>query len=121
MLLPLKSVKFPEDYCKDVPNGAEESTDLDRGYADEEYGACASHFHGNVHHLISPELISDLSNILWQPRFAQVYIFNQDNELQNRMTVAVNPDMHPGNMRLLQDMMHRMKPSVGLFKMIDDH
>jgi hypothetical protein len=69
-------------------------------------------------HLLNPELISDLNNIVWQPRFAQIYILDPANELQNRM----DADVHRGIcMRQLQDMVHRMNPFLGLLKMTYNH
>lgn len=97
------------------------NADLNRGYASEEHGAYASCIHKIFRYLISPELISDLNNIIRQPRFAQIYIFDLVNELQNRMNAAFNPNVLPETMRMLQDIMHRINPFVGLFKMIDDH
>lgn len=37
------------------------------------------------------------------------------------MNVVVNPDMRPGTMRVLQDIMHRVDSSVGLFEMLNNH
>ena len=58
------------------------NANLDRRYANEEYGAYAFRIHGSVHHLMSPELIPNRGNIVQQPRFAQIYIFDSANELQ---------------------------------------
>jgi hypothetical protein len=96
------------------------NADLDRRYANEEHGAYAFRIHGSVHHLISPELIPDPNNVIQQPRFAQIYIFDSANELQNRMDVAGNPNVRPETMRLLQEMMHEDNPFVLRFKMMEE-
>jgi len=63
---------------------------LDRRYANKEHGAYAFRIHESVYHLMSPELIPNTDNIIQQPRFAQIYIFDSTNELQNRLNVAGN-------------------------------
>ncbi|OAC98610.1 hypothetical protein MUCCIDRAFT_115531 [Mucor lusitanicus CBS 277.49] len=66
------------------------NVDLDRQYANEQHGAYAFPIYGNVYHLMSTTLTLSKNNIIQQPRFAQVYIFDSANELQNRMNVAGN-------------------------------
>ncbi|EPB92445.1 hypothetical protein HMPREF1544_00743, partial [Mucor circinelloides 1006PhL] len=64
------------------------NTISDRRYANEEHGAYAFRIHGSVHHRKSLELISNSNNLIQQPRFAQIYIFDFANKLQNRLNVA---------------------------------
>ncbi|KAI8640807.1 hypothetical protein BD408DRAFT_347217, partial [Parasitella parasitica] len=96
------------------------NADLDRRYANEEHGAYAFRIHGSVHHLISPALIPNENNIIQQPRFAQIYIFDSANELQNRLNVAGNPDIRPHTMQTLQGMIHDVNPFVDLFKSMEE-
>ncbi|GAN01372.1 hypothetical protein MAM1_0007d00805 [Mucor ambiguus] len=68
--------------------------DLDRQYANEKDGAYAFCIHGSVHHLMNPELIPNPKNdIQQQPRFAQTYIFDSSNELQNSLNVAGSSEL----------------------------
>ncbi|GAN02592.1 hypothetical protein MAM1_0024c02036 [Mucor ambiguus] len=82
------------------------NADLDRRYANNQHGAYAFRIHGGVYHLMSSSLIPDESNVVQQPRFAQIYIFDSRNELQNRTNVAGNQDVSRETMRILQNMMH---------------
>jgi hypothetical protein len=92
------------------------NVDLDRRYANEKHGAYAFRIHGSVHHLISPELIPSSNNAIQQPRFAQTYIFDSANELQNRLNVAGNSNVRPHIMQLLQKMMHDTCLFIDIFK-----
>ncbi|GAN06964.1 hypothetical protein MAM1_0143d06454 [Mucor ambiguus] len=61
------------------------NVDLERRYANEKHGAYAFRIHGSVHHLMGPELIANPKNDIQKPRFAQIYIIDSANELQNRL------------------------------------
>ncbi|KAI8641632.1 hypothetical protein BD408DRAFT_317004, partial [Parasitella parasitica] len=95
------------------------NADLDRRYANEEHGAYAFRIHGSVHHLISPALISNKNNIIQQPRFAQIYIFDSANELQNRLNVAGNSDIRPHTMQTLKGMIRDVNPFVDFFQSLE--
>jgi len=62
-------------------------------------GAYAFCVHGSVHHLMSSSLVpsddttSSATTIAPQPKFAQIYIFDTDNELRNEMNVAGNSEV----------------------------
>ncbi|CEP09023.1 hypothetical protein, partial, partial [Parasitella parasitica] len=69
---------------------------------------------------LSPELIPNENNIIQQPRFARIYIFDSANELQNRMNVAGNLDVSAHTMQSLQNMMHDVNSFVDLFKFMEE-
>ncbi|GAN03713.1 hypothetical protein MAM1_0046c03168 [Mucor ambiguus] len=69
---------------------------------------------------MSPELIPNPNNIIKQPRFAQICIFDSANELQNRFNVAVNSDVSPYTMQLLQNMMHDISLFVDILKSMEE-
>ncbi|CEP07869.1 hypothetical protein [Parasitella parasitica] len=50
----------------------------------------------------------------------QIYIFDSDNELRNRMNVIENPDVNSAIMLNLQTMMHEVKSFVALFKTMEE-
>ncbi|KAK4509475.1 uncharacterized protein ATC70_007827 [Mucor velutinosus] len=76
---------------------------LDQSVANNQNGAYAFRIHGSVYHLMSSTLMPANDT---RPKFAQMYIFDGENELQNRLNVAGNPNMERTTMRLLQNMMH---------------
>ncbi|GAN06831.1 hypothetical protein MAM1_0137c06321 [Mucor ambiguus] len=96
------------------------NADLDRRYADNQHGAYAFRIHGGVCHLMSSVLISEKDNAVQQPRFAQIYIFDSRNELQNRMNVAGNQDVSREIMRILQNIMHEVNPFDDLLKSMEE-
>ncbi|GAN11713.1 conserved hypothetical protein [Mucor ambiguus] len=96
------------------------NVDLDRRYANEKRGAYAFCIHASVHYLMSPELILNPNNAIQQPRFAQIYIFDSANELQNRLNVAGNSGVRPHAMQLLQNMMHDISLFVEIFKIMEE-
>lgn len=56
-----------------------------------------------------------------QPKFAQIYIFDAENELRNRLNVSGNRAVSESSMRLfLQQMMHEVNPFVHLFKSMEE-
>jgi len=55
------------------------NADMDRKYANDDYGVYAFDIHGNVHRLTSYEWISDSKDTIRQPRFVQIYIFDPAN------------------------------------------
>ncbi|GAN06978.1 hypothetical protein MAM1_0143d06468 [Mucor ambiguus] len=93
------------------------NVDLERRYVNEKHGAYAFRIHGSVHHLMSPELIPNPNNAIQPPKFAQIYIIDSANELQNRLNVTGNSDVRPHTMQLLQNMMH----DISLFVCIQDY
>ncbi|CEP15463.1 hypothetical protein [Parasitella parasitica] len=96
-------------------------SDLDRRYVNEEHGDHhAFRIRGNVHSSLSLELIPIENNLIQQPRFTQIYIFDSANELQNRMNVASNCDVNPHTMQSLRNMTHEVNPFVDLFKTMEE-
>ncbi|CEP07408.1 hypothetical protein, partial, partial [Parasitella parasitica] len=95
------------------------NANLDRTVANNISGAYAFRIHGSVHHLMSSSLVpsDDMSSTATsQPKFAQIYIFDTDNELRNRMNVAGNSEVNEGTMAILQGVMHDVNPFVSQFK-----
>ena len=97
------------------------NAELDRAYANSRGGAYAFRIHGSVHHMISSVLVPDATptttpEVIQQPKFAQIYIFDSENELQNRMNVAGNSNVNESTMLILQQMMHDLNPFVRHFK-----
>ncbi|CEP09460.1 hypothetical protein [Parasitella parasitica] len=93
------------------------NANLDQRYTNSENGAYAFRIHGSVHHLLSSTPIPESDS---RPKFAQIYIFDSDNELRNRMNVAGNPDVNSATMLSLQTMMHEVNPFVTLFKTMEE-
>ena len=93
------------------------NANLDGRYANDQHGAYAFRIHGSVHHLMSSSLMPhENDDFIQQPKFAQIYIFDSENELQNRMNVAGNSNIEPRTLSVLQEMMHSVNPFIGLFK-----
>ncbi|KAI9325460.1 hypothetical protein BD770DRAFT_458268 [Pilaira anomala] len=67
------------------------NANLDHNVSNSRGGAYAYRIHGSVFHLISTNLTS--SDISSRPKFAQIYIFDSENELRNRIDVAGNPNV----------------------------
>lgn len=91
------------------------NANLDRSVANSNVGAYAYRIHGTVYHLMSNSLTPN-PNENQQPKFAQIYIFDSENELQNRMNVAANSNVSEATMLSLQQMMHEVNPFVRYFK-----
>ncbi|CAG8801940.1 20294_t:CDS:2, partial [Dentiscutata erythropus] len=53
-----------------------------------------------------------------RPRFAQIYFYNMDNELQNRLHIM--PQLDPTILNELQNMLYRVNPYVTIFKQMHD-
>ncbi|CEP19194.1 hypothetical protein [Parasitella parasitica] len=89
------------------------NANLDQRYTNSENGAYAFWIHGSIHHLLSSTLIPESDS-------RQIYIFDSDNELRNRMNVTGNPDVNSATMLNLQTMMHEVNPSVALLKTMEE-
>ncbi|KAK4521030.1 ubiquitin-specific protease doa4 [Mucor velutinosus] len=90
---------------------------LGQSVANNQNGAYAFRIHGSVYHLMSSALMPANDT---RPKIAQMYIFDGENELQNRLNVAGNPNMERTTVRLLQNMMHKVNPFVDLFKTMEE-
>lgn len=53
-----------------------------------------------------------------QPKFAQIYFYDTEHELQNRLNVM--PQLDPTTLAGLQDMLHRINPYVSIFQQARD-
>lgn len=95
------------------------NANLDQAYANSLHGAYAFRIHGAVHHLISSSLLPE-NNDNHQPKFAQIYIFDAENELSNRINVAGNRTINESTMNSLQQMMHDFNPFVRSFKTMNE-
>lgn len=95
---------------------------LDQSLANLRVGAYTFRIHGSVHHLISNSLTPGNNNDGQQqrPQFAQIYFFDSENELQNRMNVAANSEVDSSTMLALQEMMHEINSFVEYFKTMAD-
>ncbi|KAI9330392.1 hypothetical protein BD770DRAFT_292894, partial [Pilaira anomala] len=95
------------------------NANLDHSVANSSVGAYAYRIHGTVYRLMSNSLTPN-RNERQQPKFAQIYIFDSENELQNRMNVAANSNVSEATMLSLQQMMHGVNPFVRYFKTMAD-
>ncbi|CAG8834095.1 22761_t:CDS:1, partial [Cetraspora pellucida] len=66
--------------------------------------------HGEMYHRIGT-LLPDIET---QPQFAQIYIFDTDNELQNRLNIM--PRLDSTILIELQQMLHDINPYVNVFQ-----
>ncbi|CEP09841.1 hypothetical protein [Parasitella parasitica] len=99
------------------------NANLDRTVANNISRAYTFRINGSVHHLMTSFLVpSDgMSSIATsQPKFAQIYIFETENELRNRMNVAGNSKVNKGTMAIFQGGMHDVNPFVSQFKTIKE-
>jgi hypothetical protein len=100
------------------------NADLDRSVADSRSGAYAFRTHGSVHHLISTTLIPPSQganeSTANRPKFAQIYIFDSENELQNRMNVAANSEVNSATMSILQGVMHDVNLFLQHFQTMEE-
>jgi hypothetical protein len=69
--------------------------------------------HGSMHHRIG----SALPEPGQSPKFLQLYIYDTDHELQNRMN-ATPAELNPEIMARLQEMVHSRNPYVQQFKQL---
>ncbi|KAI9324736.1 hypothetical protein BD770DRAFT_334960, partial [Pilaira anomala] len=94
------------------------NANLDHSVANSRVGAYAYRIHGSVFYLISNNLTSSDSSP--RPKVAQIYIFDSENELRNRMNVAGNPNVTEATMLALQNMMHQVNPFIRYFKTMEE-
>lgn len=73
-------------------------------------GIYTFHIHGEMYHRIGT-LFPDIET---QPQFAQIYIFDTDNELQNRLNLM--PRLDSTILIELQQMLHDINPYVNVFQ-----
>jgi hypothetical protein len=66
--------------------------------------------HGEMYHRIG----SLLPNSETQPQFAQIYIYDTDHEIQNRLNIMPNLDLNI--LAELQQMLHNINPYVNRFR-----
>ncbi|CAB5202659.1 unnamed protein product [Rhizophagus irregularis] len=66
--------------------------------------------HGEMYHRIG----SLLPNSETQPQFAQIYIYDTDHEIQNRLNIM--PGLDPMILGELQQMLHNINPYVNQFR-----
>jgi hypothetical protein len=91
------------------------NANLDHSVANSNVGAYAYRIHGTIFHLMSNSLTPNITENQ-RPKFAQIYIFDSENELQNRMNVAADSNVSEETMLSLQQMMHNVNPFVRYFK-----
>ncbi|CAG8640302.1 2430_t:CDS:2, partial [Diversispora eburnea] len=70
--------------------------------------------HGEIYHRIGTLLPDPNAN----PQFAQIYIYDTNNEIQNRMNII--PDLDPIILAELQQMLHQVNPYVKIFHQARD-
>ena len=68
---------------------------------------------GKVHHFIGP-LLPDSDSTA--PCFAQLYVYDAENELQNRRTHPSNQNLDPQLLLAAQDVLHDCNPLIQQFK-----
>ena len=83
---------------------------LDLNLANSRTGSYTFRIQGSPYHLIGSAIPSDNSS----PKFAQIYIFDTEHELENRHAIAQNVDR--STLLTIQNMMHRVNPFVAIFK-----
>ena len=83
---------------------------LDLNLANSRTGSYTFRIQGSPYHLIWSAIPSDNSS----PKFAQIYIFDTEHELENRHAIAQNVDR--STLLTIQNMMHRVNPFVAIFK-----
>ncbi|GBC01249.1 hypothetical protein RclHR1_04110001 [Rhizophagus clarus] len=72
-------------------------------------GVYTFRIHGKMYHSIGTLLPNDKKH----PQFVQIYIYDTDNELQNRMNVM--PNLDPDILVKLQQMLNNFNPYVKIF------
>ena len=83
---------------------------LDLSLANMRSGSYTFHIQGSPYHLIGSALPEDGAT----PKFAQIYIHDSANELQNRASIF--PDINMDTLKQLQDLMHTMNPLLSCIK-----
>ena len=68
--------------------------------------------HGSIYHNIGPMMPGGVAD--QAPRFAQLYFYDTDHELQNRLHHV--PELDVDVLRTLQSMMHRTNPYAQAFR-----
>ena len=70
--------------------------------------------HGEMYHSIGTILPDNEA----RPQFAQIYVYDTEHELQNRMNVM--PNLDPVILEELQQMLHDVNPYCEMFKQAGD-
>jgi hypothetical protein len=83
---------------------------LDHGLSNMNTGNYTFRIQGSTYHLIGSAM-PDQGD---QPKFAQIYFYNVEHELDNRARIF--PDMNRATLAELQSMMHTINPFVARFK-----
>ena len=78
-------------------------------------GVYTFQIHGEMYHNIGT-LLPDNNDE--HPQFAQIYIYDTDNELQNRMNIM--PNFNPNILMELQQMLNDINPYVKTFRQASD-
>ena len=79
------------------------NANLDECYANDQHGSYVFRIHGSVHYLMSSSLMThENDNSIQQSKFAQIYLFDSENKLQNRMKVVGNPNIEPRTLDALK-------------------
>lgn len=68
---------------------------------------------GEIHHYNGP-LLPDVDSTA--PCFAQLYVYDPENELQNRRAHVSNQDLSPGLLQEAQEALHNCNPLIQQFK-----
>jgi hypothetical protein len=77
-------------------------------------GVYSFRIHGEIYHSIGTLLPNNED----YPQFAQIYIYDTDNELQNRMNIM--PNLDPNILTELQQMLNDVNPYVETFRQASD-
>ena len=83
---------------------------LDLNLANNRSGSYTFRIQGSPYHLVGSAVPTEGAN----PKFAQLYIYDAEHELQNRHAIA--PSVNIETLEKLQEMMHRLNPFVSIFK-----
>ena len=71
------------------------------------------HIQGGIYHNIGPLLPQSASH---QPAFQQLYIYNTENELQNRLNIG--SDLDQSILTIIQNELHEINHYIVLFKLL---
>ncbi|OBZ80123.1 hypothetical protein A0J61_11828, partial [Choanephora cucurbitarum] len=83
---------------------------LDLNLANNRSGAYTFRIQGSPYHLVGSGVPTEGSN----PKFAQLYIYDAEHELQNRHAIA--PSVNIATLEKIKEMMHWLNPFVSIFK-----
>ncbi|OBZ81151.1 hypothetical protein A0J61_10801, partial [Choanephora cucurbitarum] len=84
---------------------------LDASVQNRQNGAYAFRIHGSMYHRVGTSLTPENGQM---PNFAQIYVYDASNELQNRHSIAKHLSIE--TLEKLQNLMHQINPFVRDFK-----